>query len=41
MTNGALVYGQYSYVILLVQQCCTLGATVLHSWCQDAALFWH
>ena len=30
MTNGALVYVPYSYVILLVQQCCTVGTRALH-----------
>lgn len=30
MSNGALVYGQYSYVILLVQHSCTVGARMLH-----------
>ena len=38
MTNGALVYVPYSYVILSVQQCYTVGAAVLHCWYQGAAL---
>lgn len=38
MTNGAFVYVQYSYVILSVQQCYTIGAAVLHCWYQGAAL---
>ena len=38
MTNGALVYVPYSYVILLVQQCCTVGTRALHCWYQGAAL---
>lgn len=38
MTNGALVYVSYSYVILLVQQCYTVGAAMLHCWYQGAAL---
>ena len=41
MTNGALVYVPYSYVILLVQQCCTVGTRALHCWYQCAALFWY
>ena len=35
------LYRQYSYGILLVQLCCTAGATMLHLWCQNALLFWH
>ena len=38
MSNGALVYVPYSYVILSVQQCYTVGAAVLHCWYQGAAL---
>ena len=38
MTNGAFVYVQYSYVILSVQQCYTIGAAVLYYWCSSAAL---
>ena len=38
MTNGALVYVPYSYVILSVQQCYTVGAAVLHYWYSYAAL---
>ena len=37
----AALYRQYSYGILLVQGCCTVGATMLHLWCQNALLFWH
>lgn len=37
----AAVYGQYSYEILSVQLCRTIGAWLLHCWCQGAALFWH
>ena len=35
----AAVYGQYSYEILSVQLCRTIGAGLLHCWCQGAALF--
>ena len=37
----AAVYRAYSYAALSVQLCCTIGATMLHTWCQIAALFWH
>ena len=32
----AVLYRQYSYGILLVQLCCTVGATMLHCWCNYA-----
>lgn len=35
----AAVYGQYSCEILSVQLCRTIGAGLLHCWCQGAALF--
>lgn len=35
----AAVYGLYSYEILSVQLCRTIGAGLLHCWCQGAALF--
>ena len=35
----AAVYGLYSCEILSVQLCRTIGAGLLHCWCQDAALF--
>ena len=38
MSNGALVYVPYSYVILSVQQCYTVGAAVLHCWYSYSAL---
>ena len=37
----AAVYRAYSYAALSVQLCCTIGANMLHTWCQIAALFWH
>ena len=35
----AAVYGLYSYEILSVQLCRTIGAGLPHCWCQGAALF--
>ena len=35
----ATVYGLYSYEILSVQLCRTVGAGLQHCWCQGAALF--
>ena len=35
----AAVYGLYSCEILSVQLCRTIGAGLLHCWCQGAALF--
>ena len=35
----AAVYGQYSCEILSVQLCRTIGAGLLHCWCQGAAPF--
>ena len=37
----AMLYCQCNSVILLVQQCCTVGTRVLHCWYQGAALFWY
>lgn len=37
----AAIFRKYSYDILPVYLCCTLGARRLHSWCQIAALFWY
>ena len=33
-----MFYDEYRYVILLVYLCCTIGARLLHFWCQGAAL---
>ena len=36
--TGAVVYQGYSYEILSVYLCCTVGAPMLHLWCQGVAL---
>ena len=40
--NVPVVYRSHRYEILSVHLCCTVGARVMHLWCQGAAHFyWH
>ena len=38
MTSEATIYREYSYDILPVYPCCTIGARLLHYRCKAAAL---